>query len=956
MSHDDKHASTHGVSGDDTLSHSILSSLSSDDHTQYTKADGTRAFTGAQAFAVGTLALPGITFSGDTDTGIYHPAANQVAISCGNTQACLWSSSQMRVRDGSAAAPGIAWISATSLGFHRINGTTIGFAAGSSSRIQFSDAALTSTVPVLAPDGTVGAPAMAFSSDTDTGLFRVAENTLALATGGSNRLAVSSTAITLGLHVEAQFGSAAAPSYSFETDADTGIYRSAEDTLGITAGGTLRLSVSGTYVTSTLPVVMPVGAVGASAMTFTGDLDTGLYQYGADVVGITAGGEASCRFGHDIYLGTASNASARTVALGESDLTANRGSQVAINGRNVGIYAYAKDVSSGNQAVSIIAQGATGHAGTVSALLYALKNGGSGTAIVSIQASTRIDVGTSDGDDCTIAIGTSSTTTERTITVGERDFDNTEAGRGSTAQLFGRTVYVGAKAKQSTATDQTAMLYAHGNTNHSGALTVGIEALQNGGTGTARVILYGDSSIVMQTNVVMPKSSAELATYLTDATVRTIILVPGQTYDLSGTPVTVGAAKRIIGSAASGAFPVIRFTADSASNYLTTAYPLTIDGVKFSDSWGENVPQYPIRFVSGSSGSKVNGCRFELDAVNGSDYAAIIYINASQVEVADCTFGSCPSDTTYGSLFYVYNAADVEISNCDCGAVTCRYSVVSDAATDLLVEDCYFIASGSGVGQIRIKDGAVRNILRGNRLINNSGALYPLLFLEEQTTYVGAHRITQNVFQANRGLNGWDTTEKLVVLDQQKCVFSDNYIEATYIGYNASYLSSVLFLAKQADICLVGGNRFDLTSCGRAIWVGGSAGANNQPIRVQLIGNAIDGIGISSGVAYGILISAIGTNENAADQGVCCGNSISVTSGHVAISGNIQGTLPNSYNADDWTITGNFVGGLGSGILADGFTDSVIIGNSDSSGNAVSGSSTNNQVGTAGTTIPGVNH
>lgn len=49
-------------------------------------------FTGVQANAVGTAALPSITFTGDLDTGIYHPAANQVSISTNGVQALTVSS------------------------------------------------------------------------------------------------------------------------------------------------------------------------------------------------------------------------------------------------------------------------------------------------------------------------------------------------------------------------------------------------------------------------------------------------------------------------------------------------------------------------------------------------------------------------------------------------------------------------------------------------------------------------------------------------------------------------------------------------------------------------------------------------------------------------------------------------------------------------------------------------
>lgn len=85
-------------------------------------------------------------------------------------------------------------------------------------------------------------------------------------------------------------GTVAAPSYSFANDPNSGVYSSAADTVGVSAGGTLRLSVSTTVVTSTLPFVAPVGAVGSPSFTFTGDTTTGLYRAGAGNLALTTAG------------------------------------------------------------------------------------------------------------------------------------------------------------------------------------------------------------------------------------------------------------------------------------------------------------------------------------------------------------------------------------------------------------------------------------------------------------------------------------------------------------------------------------------------------------------------------------------------------------------------------------------------------------------------------------------
>ena len=85
-------------------------------------------------------------------------------------------------------------------------------------------------------------------------------------------------------------GTAAAPGLAFTSDLNTGLLRVGADQLAITTGGTSRLAVSTTAVSSTLAVDVPLGAVGTPSITFTGDLNTGLFSPGADQVAISTGG------------------------------------------------------------------------------------------------------------------------------------------------------------------------------------------------------------------------------------------------------------------------------------------------------------------------------------------------------------------------------------------------------------------------------------------------------------------------------------------------------------------------------------------------------------------------------------------------------------------------------------------------------------------------------------------
>ena len=86
-------------------------------------------------------------------------------------------------------------------------------------------------------------------------------------------------------------GTAAAPSIYFkDSGTDTGIYSPGADQLAISTGGTSRLAVSTTAVSSTLAVDVPLGAVGTPSITFTGDLNTGVFSPGADTLALVTGG------------------------------------------------------------------------------------------------------------------------------------------------------------------------------------------------------------------------------------------------------------------------------------------------------------------------------------------------------------------------------------------------------------------------------------------------------------------------------------------------------------------------------------------------------------------------------------------------------------------------------------------------------------------------------------------
>ena len=90
-------------------------------------------------------------------------------------------------------------------------------------------------------------------------------------------------------------GAVATPSLFFTGDTNTGIYSPGADQVGISTGGTSRFEVSTTAVSSTLPVVHPLGAVGTPSITFTGDTNTGIWSPTADTIAFSEGGAEAMR-------------------------------------------------------------------------------------------------------------------------------------------------------------------------------------------------------------------------------------------------------------------------------------------------------------------------------------------------------------------------------------------------------------------------------------------------------------------------------------------------------------------------------------------------------------------------------------------------------------------------------------------------------------------------------------
>jgi hypothetical protein len=70
-----------------------------------------------------------------------------------------------------------------------------------------------------------------------------------------------------------------------------------EDTIRFDTGGTERVTINSTSVTSTIPLYIPDGSASTPSVTNTGDTNTGIFFPAADTVGVAVGGTEVWRYG-----------------------------------------------------------------------------------------------------------------------------------------------------------------------------------------------------------------------------------------------------------------------------------------------------------------------------------------------------------------------------------------------------------------------------------------------------------------------------------------------------------------------------------------------------------------------------------------------------------------------------------------------------------------------------------
>lgn len=205
---------------------------------------GTLTPSGVVVGSLGTAALPGYSFTGDLNTGMSAEVADTLVLSTGGTARLTLTSALATFAPvigapaGTAALPGISFSGDLNTGLSAQTADTLIASVAGAAALTLTATAATFASPVIAPQGDATAPGVAFAgTGTNDGMYLISNNNLGFSTNGTLRLTVNADVTATGQYLAAG-GTASAPAHSITGDTNTGIYSDLADELFFSLGGT----------------------------------------------------------------------------------------------------------------------------------------------------------------------------------------------------------------------------------------------------------------------------------------------------------------------------------------------------------------------------------------------------------------------------------------------------------------------------------------------------------------------------------------------------------------------------------------------------------------------------------------------------------------------------------------------------------------------------------------------
>lgn len=219
---------------------------------------------------------------------------------------------------GSAAQPAYSFEADPDTGMYRVAADTLGFSTSGTQRVKITD------VGDVVVGADVSGDALLHIASSDSGAIVNDPNNILVIEGASPRFTIGSTAGTSGLIAFADPDSDSVGSL---------VYAHSSDSFLLIADNSPRLTISPSSITATEPFLGETsGGASNPAYSFTGDTDTGMYRIDTNRLGFSTGGAERARISDtgQITVGDSTNAN-----LVESDLVVT-GNSMVIRGSNTG--------------------------------------------------------------------------------------------------------------------------------------------------------------------------------------------------------------------------------------------------------------------------------------------------------------------------------------------------------------------------------------------------------------------------------------------------------------------------------------------------------------------------------------------------------------------------------------------------------------------------------------------
>lgn len=142
----------------------------------------------------GTTSAPSVAAASDTETGLFWDTSGSLSIVAGGAVVGTFTSSavtiaeQITVASGNAMKPAINAVGDTNTGLYFSSANEVSISCGNSQKYIFATDAMTSAVPIEVPGGDASTPGFIFDGSTNTGFFQPGSSNVAVTCGGTEAM------------------------------------------------------------------------------------------------------------------------------------------------------------------------------------------------------------------------------------------------------------------------------------------------------------------------------------------------------------------------------------------------------------------------------------------------------------------------------------------------------------------------------------------------------------------------------------------------------------------------------------------------------------------------------------------------------------------------------------------------------------------------------------------------